>query len=219
MRPPRRAWAAAGLAAALAACGSSGPGGDGPGAAGSDAGRGDAPGEAAALALTCPSYCDAIMTACTASNQQYSNGDDCLNSCMAFPVGQPDDDFVDSLGCRVRHTALALAAGSADEAHFHCLHAGPGGDSACGDDCSGYCDIAMMYCTAANNAKIYDTRDACMADCMTRQRTVPYTAGDPGRTDMGNEVACVLYHAQMGSSAPVAHCLGDLALTANTCRP
>jgi hypothetical protein len=41
--------------------------------------------------------------------------------------------------------------------------------------------------------------------------------GTGPRTDMGNEVACLLYHAQMGSAVPVPHCLGDLAITDGSC--
>jgi hypothetical protein len=76
----------------------------------------------------------------------------------------------------------------------------------------------MMYCTAANNAQIYADRAACMADCAAHGTDATYTTGDPGRTDMGNEVACQLYHAVMGSQAPAEHCTGDLALQAFTCR-
>ncbi len=164
---------------------------------------------------TCAAYCASIQTACTGSNQQYSDMDDCVNSCKAFPVGDSSDTLGDTLGCRTYHAGAART----DDPSIHCVHAGPGGNSICGDDCGGYCDIVMLYCTDANSAKIYDTRDQCLADCHTRTTTLKYTTGDPGRTDMGNEVACVLYHAQMGSSAPVSHCLGDLALTAKTCRP
>jgi hypothetical protein len=34
---------------------------------------------------------------------------------------------------------------------------------------------------------------------------------------MGNTVACLLYHAQMGSVAPSGHCLGDLAIVDGAC--
>ena len=89
----------------------------------------------------------------------------------------------------------------------------------CGDNCGGFCDLAMTFCTAANNAKIYDSRDACLADCATHGTDAKYTSGDPGRTDMGNQVACQLYHGVQASLAPGEHCLGDLAITALTCRP
>lgn len=166
---------------------------------------------------TCVAYCAAIMAACNASNQQYSDMPDCMNSCLAFPVGQSGDNLVDTLGCRSAHAAMAAA--SAADAAIHCVHAGPGGDFICGDNCSGYCDIVMMYCTAANAAKVYDTRDQCLSDCGMRVETTSYTAGAPGRTTMGNEIGCLLYYAQMASAAPASTCLGKLAVTASTCRP
>jgi hypothetical protein len=199
------------LCAALAACGSSGPSGQ-TGAAGSGAGgTGGAP-----LAQTCDAYCTAIQTACTTSHQQYGDLDTCKTSCAAFPAGAAADTSGDTLGCRIHFTQLAGA--SAEAAATYCTKAGPGGDGACGANCDGYCDIVMMYCTAANNAKIYDDRAACMADCAAHATDATYTTGDPGRTDSGDEVACQLYHAVMGSQAPDEHCPGDLALTASTCR-
>ena len=216
-RGPRRsrtraAASTAALAALLAACGSNGPSGDAgptPGDAASDSSEGGA------LALTCASYCAGIVGTCTGSNQQYSDMADCLRSCAAFPVGGSGDNLVDTLGCRVAHLANAMS----DDPTIHCVHAGPGGDTICGDNCSGYCDIVMMYCTTANDAKVYDDRASCLADCGTRVRTAPYTAGDPGRTDHGNEVGCLLYYAQRASTAPMSECLAHLALGTTTCGP
>jgi hypothetical protein len=185
------------------------------GAAASACGSGGGTG-APPSAPSCADYCAAIGAACTTSNQQYSNLDDCMNSCQAFPLGTAADTTGDTLGCRSAYARKA--AMSADLAAMHCTHAGPGGDGVCGDNCGGFCDIAMMYCTEVNNAKIYDTREACMADCATHLTDVKLNAGDGARTDMGNEVACMLYHVQMGSAAPNSHCLGDLAFGAGTCR-
>jgi hypothetical protein len=155
-----------------------------------------------------------IQAACTDSRQQYSNMEDCLASCAAFPAGTAADTAGDTLGCR-----LAFARKAGANAAMNCTRAGPGGDGACGQNCDGYCDIAMMYCTEANAAKLYDTRDQCLADCATREDTMKLDTGDGPRTDMGNQVACLLYHAQMGAVAPVNHCLGDLAVgPAGTCR-
>jgi hypothetical protein len=195
------------LAFALAACGASN------GAAGGPDGGGGT--DATTSALTCASYCATIQAACTTDIQQYSDLADCTNSCAAFPVGAAGDTSGDTLGCRT--TFAKKAATSAAMAAAQCTHAGPGGDGVCGDNCTGYCDIAMMYCTAANNAKLYDTRADCMTDCARRDTDMKLDTGDGPRTDMGNEVACLLYHAQMGSSAPGPHCLGDLAITDGSC--
>jgi hypothetical protein len=196
----------------LEACGSSGPSSSG--AAGAGGGAGGAGG--APAAPTCDAYCAGIQAACTSSHQQYGDVGTCKTSCAAFPLGAGTDTSGDTLGCRIHFTTLAAA--SAEAAATYCTKAGPGGDGACGANCDGYCDIVMMYCTEANMAKIYDDRAACMADCAARGTDATFTTGDPGRTDMGDEVACQLYHAVMASQAPGNHCPGDLALTAFTCR-
>jgi hypothetical protein len=195
------------LALTAAACGSNG------------ASSGDAGGDVASETLpagppTCADYCATIQAACEATRPQYSNDDDCLASCKAFPVGAADDTSGDTLGCRLGYARKAAA--STDMAAAHCTHAGPGGDGVCGENCAGYCDIALMYCTDANQAKLYDTRDACLTDCAKRLTDMKLDTGDVARTDMGNQVACLLYHAQMGAVAPSGHCLGDLA--GDTCR-
>jgi hypothetical protein len=187
----------------LSAC-SSTPGG-------SDGGAGGTP-----IALTCAAYCAAIQAACTMGNQQYGDEATCESACPAFPMGASGDVAGDTLGCRVHETELA--AGGPAAAALHCRRAGPGGDGVCGDNCGGFCDLAMTFCTTANSAKIYDSRDACLADCATHGTDVKYTSGDPGRTDTGNQVACQLYHGVQASQAPGEHCPGDLATTAFTCR-
>jgi hypothetical protein len=210
------------LGVVLVACGSSGPSGGGAagsgagGAGGSVAGAGGGGAGGAPATPTCDAYCAAIQPACTASHQQYGDVATCKTACAAFPLGTGSDTSGDTLGCRIHYAGLAAA--SAEAAATYCTKAGPGGDGACGTNCEGYCDIVMMYCTAANMAKIYDDRAACMADCAAHGTDATYTTGDPGRTDTGNEVACQLYHAVMGSQAPSEHCPGDLALTAFTCR-
>jgi hypothetical protein len=168
------------------------------------------------LAPSCADYCTAIQAACTLGNQQYANMDNCMNSCKAFPVGVADDRGGDTLGCRFYEAGNA--AMSADLATMHCTRAGPGGDGVCGDNCAGFCDIAMIYCTDANSAKVYDTRDACLADCAMRRTDVKLCAASPGTTASGNQIACLLYHVQEGSSAPDEHCRSDLAISASSCR-
>jgi hypothetical protein len=209
--PERRAALLVAVAAAtFAACGASG-------GAGHNAPDGATDGAAeGAPTPSCADYCATIQAACTTDHQQYSSTEDCLASCLAFPVGQVGDLRGDTLGCRV--TFAREAAAHTDTPALHCTHAGPGGDGVCGDNCVGFCDIAMLYCTAANDAKIYDTRADCLADCATHHTDMKLDTGDGPRTDLGNEVACVLYHAQMASTAPNAHCRGDLATTSGTCR-
>jgi hypothetical protein len=202
------------LVASVTSCGSSSAG---DGSRDSSAGDGSPDSGGGSLALTCAAYCKAIQAACTMSDQQYGDEELCVASCAAFPLGTSGETAGDTLGCRLHYTERAMS-GALGAAGANCRKAGPGGDGACGENCGGYCDLVMTFCTASNQAQIYDSRDACLADCATHGTDAPYTCGDPGRTDMGNQVACQLYHAVQGSLAPVNHCLGDLALTALTCR-
>jgi hypothetical protein len=89
----------------------------------------------------------------------------------------------------------------------HCPHAGPGGDGVCGSNCDGFCEIAQMYCTAANMAAVYTSSQDCHTQCMAFPDTVKFNIG----VQAGSSVACLLYHVQEGSSVPPDHCLGDIA--------
>ena len=156
-------------------------------------------------ALSCQDYCTAITANCTGSNTQFTGMDQCLNSCKAYPVGAAGDKSGNTLGCRAYHAGAAKA-----DATTHCVHSGPGGAGVCGTNCDGYCQIAMMYCTAANQAAVYAT----LADCKTACAAFPDTAKlDVTNTTLQDQkqVACLVYHAQEGSVAPKDHCLGDLA--------
>jgi hypothetical protein len=153
------------------------------------------------------------MANCTATGgdggvgatQQYASLSDCLNSCKAFPVGTSTDTSGNTLGCRANHAALAKM-----DPKTHCPHAGPGGAGVCGANCAGYCQIAQMYCTTANAAKVYDSLADCMSVCGATADTVPYSTA----VQEGPSVACFLYHVEEASSDPPEHCLGDLAKVA-----
>jgi hypothetical protein len=161
-------------------------------------------------------YCTAIMANCTGgdgsmaggmpdatkTHQQYTGMDQCLASCMAFPVGTAADTSGNTLGCRQYHAGAA-----AMDPATHCPHAGPGGDGVCGTACEGYCQIAKMYCTQANMAAVYTDDADCEATCKATKDDVKFNLG----TQDGDHVACLLYHVQEGSVAPADHCPGDLA--------
>lgn len=166
-------------------------------------------------APTCAEYCGVLQLACSPDHQQYSDMDDCLASCLAFPVGAGTDTSGDTLGCRLTYARLAAKGGA--QLAASCASAGPGGDGKCGTNCDGYCDLAMTYCSPEHEAKLYDTRAQCLSDCALRDDDTPLNAGAGVRTDMGNTTACLLYHAQMGSVAPSGHCLGDLAIEGGAC--
>jgi hypothetical protein len=125
----------------------------------------------------------------------------CLNSCMAFPAGSSTDMSGNTLGCRINHANLAKS-----DPATHCPHAGPGGAGVCGANCDGFCQIAMMYCTAANKAAVYSSAMDCQMQCAAFPDTVPFNIG----VQDGSSVACLLYHSQEASSDPPDHCLGDI---------
>lgn len=168
------------------------------------------------VALDCPTYCAAIQAACTMGNQQYGDQGTCELACPAFAVGTSGDTAGDTLGCRIHESRLAAAGPAA--ASEHCRRAGPGGDGVCGENCDGYCDLAMTFCTADKDARIYDSRAACLADCRGHGPSAKYTAASPGATDMGNQVACLLFHGVLASLSPGMHCLPHLAPTAPICQ-
>lgn len=157
----------------------------------------------------CSDYCTTIMANCTAANQQYTNAQNCANSCKAFPAGSAADTSGNTLGCRSYHARAAKG-----DATTHCPHAGPSGDGVCGDVCDGYCQIALMYCTAQNSAQIYTDAADCMADCKAHKTDQRFNVN----VQEGNEQACLVYHAQEASSAPADHCTGDLAKTSPSCK-
>lgn len=159
----------------------------------------------------CQTYCTAIMANCTSTmdadsgatvgNQQYTNMNNCMNSCKAIPVGASGDTSGNTLGCRITHAELAKT-----DPMTHCPHAGPGGDGVCGGNCDGFCQIAMMYCTATNDAAVYPSLQDCKAQCAMFPDTVKFNIG----VQDGKSVACLLYHSQEASSVPPDHCLGDI---------
>jgi hypothetical protein len=152
-------------------------------------------------ALTCAAYCTAIQANCVDPNIQYSTKDNCMNSCMAMPVGTAADTSGNTLGCRIYHAGAAKA-----DPVTHCVHAGPGGAGVCGANCDGYCQIAMKFCTGAS--KVYDTLADCQTVCATAQTDAKFTVLPEPE---GPQVACLLYHVQEGSTVALDHCIDDLA--------
>jgi hypothetical protein len=161
---------------------------------------------------TCAAYCTAVMANCMGAiapdggaptYQQFTTMANCLNSCKAYPVGATGDQSGDTLGCRQNHAVAAKTDPT------QCDAAGPGGAGVCGTDCQGYCQIAQMYCTAANSAMTYSSLSQCMSVCGATPNDVAFSIN----VQAGPHVACLLYHVQEGSSDPPDHCLGDLLPT------
>jgi hypothetical protein len=173
--------------------GSGGAGGDpsassstGSGPASSSSGMGGSGGGAA---LTCDAYCTTIMAGCTADNAQYPDNASCLASCAGFPVGTDADMSGNTLGCRSYHAGVA--DDSATNATAHCHHAGPGGgDGTCGENCDGFCAVAMQVCTGANEQ--WATADECRVDCTAFMYDMANTFDTTDTS--GDSFNCRLYH-------------------------
>jgi hypothetical protein len=200
------------------ACSGSGSGGTGGGSAtgggssgggssgGGSATGGGSGGGTADAGQNCTAYCTAIQANCTGPNAQYSATDRCMNACSTFPAGMASDTSGNTMGCRIYHAGAAK-----NDPTTHCVHAGPGGAGTCGSNCDGYCQLMQTFCTAANQAAIYPNLAACKANCALFPDTVKYSVADDAGTQGSAQVACLLYHAQEATTAPVDHCLGDLS--------
>jgi hypothetical protein len=141
--------------------------------------------------LTCDDYCARITTNCAGDFVQYGL-DTCKSSCAAFEPGTLDDKMGNTLGCRIYHAGAAK-----DAPELHCVHAGPGGASVCGDNCEGFCTIAASACpdTFTDDA-------ACMTACAAYDMTEPYDVSDVA----GDTFACRLYHLTVATNLPAEHC-------------
>lgn len=173
--------------------------------AATDGGAGGSETGTSSAALTCEAYCTTLTANCSGANAQFGGMDRCVSSCKAYPVGTAADMAGNTLGCRTYHAGAAKA-----DPVTHCAHAGPGGAGVCGSNCDGYCQIATMYCTAANMASIYASEAECKTTCAKFPDTAKFNVTDTALQEK-KEVACLLYHVQEASTAPADHCNGDLA--------
>lgn len=177
------------LSALVAGCG-----GDDDGGASGAGGAGGASGAGGGGAVTCASYCDTVMSACSGGDAQYASKETCLASCAAFPAGSAGDKTGNSLECRAYHAGNVAKAGVE-----HCPHAGPAGDGMCGENCAGYCALMLKYCPSA-----YADTGACASACasITGATAPGYDTG----TKTGDSLFCRIYHATAASTDPATHC-------------
>ena len=181
--------------------------------------------ETGPAALSCTSYCAAIMSACTGPNAQYGSTDDCMHACPNFPVGMAGDTSGNTLGCRTTHAMLAASA-----TNPHCWHAGPYGYGACGDECAGFCTLATTWCTPAGGfdggAPPYASESACLTSCAGYKQIDAADGGlglDGGYNAQGpaggNTLDCREYHlgaSLAGGAMQQLHC-NHPGVTSVTC--
>src|SRR5690349_11508328 len=102
----------AGHSGPMPTAGSSGSSGAGP----IETGSGGAPAEP----TLCERYCDQISSNCTGKYEQYRTFDQCVAVCKRLPEGEPEDDEVNTVSCRLRQAEFA-----ASEPFVYCKSAGP----------------------------------------------------------------------------------------------
>ena len=143
-----------------------------PGVAASSGGEASS-GDDTSAAVDCDAYCDRIGLNCTGDFTQYGSRETCMTSCAAFAPGSPGDMSGNNLACRHYHAGLAAMVND-----VHCTHAGPGGDTACGSNCEGFCAIAGEYCPEA-----WADTEACIVACATFPAEERYDANDVSGLD------------------------------------
>lgn len=144
---------------------------------------------------TCTAYCNTIETNCTGNNDQYVSIEACLASCAGLPDGAAADTSGNTVGCRTYHAGAAMGSPA-----VHCPHAGPGGAGACGNNCDGFCTIALAVCTGPN--QVYASLNQCMTECAGFPTSPPYSTA----VTSGDSFACRLYHLTAASVDPAGHC-------------
>jgi hypothetical protein len=187
--------------------------------AGGATGAGGAGGSAGASSAVCDTYCTTILDSCRGANAQYPDKSTCMKACSFLPAGTPTDQATGTIGCR---TNLALDARKDPAAVKQaCWQAGPLSYGACGDDCEGFCLIAMGYCSAAGGylgPAIYDSFADCQSACGAMGRFLDFGAPGsygvtyipPATLDEEDTLECRAYHlvanALPGPTSQQAHC-------------
>lgn len=142
----------------------------------------------------CERYCDTVMANCTGDNPVYRSRTICDSVCATLPPGQPGDTSGNTVECRLHFAELAATLG---EPTLNCPAAGPGGDGLCGENCEGFCTIALNACPNSPVSGI---------QCDTICAKLPDPGGYTSNMDTGNTIECRLYHASAATFDPDNHC-------------
>jgi hypothetical protein len=181
--------------------------GDGGGGGDSVGGQG---GAAASEEDVCDQYCALMSELCVGEALQYKDVAQCLTICRTFPLGEIDDDRVNTASCRRRYAGKARYLAGAELA-TNCAYAGPGGASKCGSDCEGLCSISMVACgPGVSDPYYYASVDDCLADCAG----LPSSRYEYGAISSGGSLECRLFHASSAIMADAdEHCEHALGIT------
>lgn len=192
----------------------------------------------------CGPYCDTYCTIlengnCTATFAIAKPGDagytpfvkqTCLDSCATYPVGPTDNgvatpaNWGNSVQCRLYHAGIPAKSTSPGSGLAHCAHGSPHGGEACGDRCTGYCNLLVANC-AGHLAPYASTVSGCLGACQgmlkydSTTTSYPEALLDNVQTSYGpinaagasvegeNSLSCRTYHASSPAKASAAtHC-------------
>jgi hypothetical protein len=175
------------------------------------AGAGGAPAPEASL---CERYCDIVIASCTGQLEQYRSLGQCLEVCKRLPPGQPDDEHVNTVECRLRQANFAEA-----EPLSYCKSSGPLGEDKCGSNCVSYCSLMQGSCTPASTAgnlelSYFVDEASCLAACDAIDpdpgSPVAYSSSQSAQPSsyVGNNLYCRTYHVAAGleQAAEDEHC-------------
>lgn len=145
----------------------------------------------------CETYCDTVSASCAGDFEQYVSNAVCMKICARLDPGQPGDDALDTVNCRLHYAESAALAG---EKATNCSAAGPGGNGVCGTNCDALCRIALDTCGGAQ--RIFMSTIDCQAACTKLDDLGHYDDS----IQSGPEVQCRLYHVSAAQIDPVIHC-------------
>jgi hypothetical protein len=162
----------------------------------------------------CERYCDQVIANCSGKYEQYRTFDQCVEVCKRLPAGEPEDDDINTVSCRLRQAEFA-----ASEPFVYCKSAGPLGAGRCGSNCVSYCSLMQATCTAASTAgnvelSYFESSQACISGCgalpLDEQGPEQYSSSataDPS-SFVGNNVYCRTYHvaSALEQNTPDEHC-------------
>ena len=145
-------------------------------------------------AAACADYCSLVSDHCADDVVQYAGASLCEATCANIPAGVAGDELGNSVACRTFHAILA-----AEDAAFHCPHAGPAGAGTCGADCESFCTLADRTC---GELSPFAGAEACIAACAAFPTEPAYSADVPD----GDSFACRMQHLTLASLQPEIHC-------------
>lgn len=175
-----------------------------------ETGDGGAPPESA----LCERYCDAVTTNCKGKYEQYRSFDQCVEVCKRLPAGEPDQDEVNTVSCRVRQAEFAES-----EDFLYCKSAGPLGAGRCGSNCVSYCSLMQTTCSAESTLgnlelSYFASSQECIEACnmLAPDELGPQYYSSSGSAEpssfVGNNIYCRTYHlaSALEANTPDEHC-------------